>query len=563
MTIFAPIEAVGNASSIPRLPFTERGALRLFVRAEPYPTRLGGSIATLLRFGGFHSASGATGSKYFFRHSLPARAGRPWPSVSGSLLLHCSVVALLVYISPRLLAANRLVPAPYSREIIYYRIPLRDAAKIPQLSRLSAQRRGMPDSASAPAADPPDSSVARARATVAALFSQPAHPDNSRQTILQSAAPPELKIKTEQPLPNVVALSAPEKPKFPLALQYSRPNAVDHSNAEITSPTISDTNSREPLRVIANSTDNFLPAPSSPISRGPRSGPEADAADLVVVGLDPSDPAADLALPPGNRWGDFAVGPPAPGSNPNAGSGARPGTGSGAGSASPNGASKGDGSGAGGNGANRGTGGRNGESDRGDAGISGPVTIGGSGNGGIANGALEQLAPDMIYPVVQSLNGIRRNTMVISAGPIGGGGLRIYGALSCGSIYSIFLPMPGKNWSLQYCEASAGTAKAERDTHASSIHLEKPLLPPDVDLDHRFDFKRTPVQGPKANHLIVLKGVIATDGTVQNLEIYQGVSAELDKAARTAFERWHFRPAMRDGKAVAVEILVGIPPVTD
>jgi hypothetical protein len=153
--------------------------------------------------------------------------------------------------------------------------------------------------------------------------------------------------------------------------------------------------------------------------------------------------------------------------------------------------------------------------------------------------------------------------MVVSAGPIGGGGLRIYGALSCGNIYSVFLPMPRKNWSLQYCEASSSAAAPpERDVRASSIHLQKPLLPPDVDLDHRFDFKRTPVPATKANHLIILKGLIATDGSVQDLEVYQGVSAELDKAAQAAFGKWHFKPAMRDGKAVAVEILVGIPPVT-
>jgi len=152
--------------------------------------------------------------------------------------------------------------------------------------------------------------------------------------------------------------------------------------------------------------------------------------------------------------------------------------------------------------------------------------------------------------------------MVISAGPMGGGGLRVYGALKCASIYSVFLPMPGKNWSLQYCEASAGSAKSTTEVHPSAIHLDRPLIPPDVDLDRRFDFKRTPVPAPKTNHLIILKGVIAVDGTVQDLTVYQGVSAELDEAARAAFGRWHFKPAMRDGKAVAVEILVGIPPVT-
>jgi outer membrane biosynthesis protein TonB len=33
----------------------------------------------------------------------------------------------------------------------------------------------------------------------------------------------------------------------------------------------------------------------------------------------------------------------------------------------------------------------------------------------------------------------------------------------------------------------------------------------------------------------------------------------MDAAARAAFGKWKFKPAMRDGKPVPVEILVGIP----
>jgi hypothetical protein len=34
----------------------------------------------------------------------------------------------------------------------------------------------------------------------------------------------------------------------------------------------------------------------------------------------------------------------------------------------------------------------------------------------------------------------------------------------------------------------------------------------------------------------------------------------MDEAARLAFSRWKFRPAMRSGKPVALEVLVGISP---
>jgi outer membrane biosynthesis protein TonB len=33
----------------------------------------------------------------------------------------------------------------------------------------------------------------------------------------------------------------------------------------------------------------------------------------------------------------------------------------------------------------------------------------------------------------------------------------------------------------------------------------------------------------------------------------------MDQAAKLAFGRWKFKPAMREGKPVPVEILVGVP----
>jgi len=37
------------------------------------------------------------------------------------------------------------------------------------------------------------------------------------------------------------------------------------------------------------------------------------------------------------------------------------------------------------------------------------------------------------------------------------------------------------------------------------------------------------------------------------------LSSEMDAAALRAFSQWTFKPAMRDGKPVSVDILVGIP----
>ena len=60
--------------------------------------------------------------------------------------------------------------------------------------------------------------------------------------------------------------------------------------------------------------------------------------------------------------------------------------------------------------------------------------------------------------------------------------------------------------------------------------------------------------------MIVLKGTLKDDGAVDALQVYQGVAPEMDEAARLAFSRWKFKPAMRGGKPVALDILVGIYP---
>jgi hypothetical protein len=167
----------------------------------------------------------------------------------------------------------------------------------------------------------------------------------------------------------------------------------------------------------------------------------------------------------------------------------------------------------------------------------------------------------MVYPVPAAvLSKLRKNALVVSAGPIGGGGLAVYRALNCGKIYTVFLPMPGKNWAMQYCQKSDSAQKATAEKRSTVIHMEAPLVPPEPDADSRFDFQRVPVPAEKGSKLIVLKGSLLADGTVADLEIFQGVVPAMDEAAKLAFSRWKFKAPMREGKPVAVDILVGIPP---
>jgi hypothetical protein len=267
-----------------------------------------------------------------------------------------------------------------------------------------------------------------------------------------------------------------------------------------------------------------------------------DGKGVVVIGVDPAEAAALVNLPPGNRWGDFTIAP----------GGGQPGAVGGSENGVPNAGSTSTGGGgdrvpgvgpgfAGGGGGNSGT--------------SGSLSISGE-PGAAGQDALDAtIFREMVYPVPSTVV-LRKNALVVSAGPMGGGGLEVYGALHCGKIYTVFLPMPGQPWTLQFCQSGAA-AKPVAQTRSAVVHMEQGIVQPDVTT--RFDFKRLPVPFEKKNKPIVLKGVIKDDGTVADLKVYQGIVPAMDEAARVAFTRWKFKPAIRDGKNVAVDILVGIP----
>lgn len=534
--------AVGVPESIssahPRAPFTERGALRLFVRRDSFFGNLLDCIVAIVSPEPRQSSNRA---HYVIRQSAITRTNYPGRSASLSLVAHCAAVALLIYLPPLLpvqTPANRsLWQAP--EKIYYYSIPLDKIVKTPrQISTANSGQRS--------AASQPPALRSTPLHSLAAIMSKPAHPDNTRQTIYQSASPPELIIRTEQKLPNIVILQPnPQTLKAPLAQSYSHPAQAAREASAAQAPVISAANAPA-LEAILQSADSpklvILPSGGAPIKRGSQvsEGPPGDAPDLVVVSVDPGDAPAELSLLNGNRAGDFSLAPPA-----------QP-------KGSPNGASNGTASNHSDN-ASAGSGGAGKLSAT--VGSPGPVDIAGTKDGG---SELLAAAPSLslVYPVAQPAIPVRSNAMVISAGPIGGGGLNLYGVLNCGKVYSIFLPMPGTNWSLQYCDKSVARSKMAPDPRTAVLTLDSPLVPPDVDLQHRYDFKRTPVPALMANRPIILKGVIGADGTVQELVVYRGVSPVLDEAARIAFGRWRFKPAVRDGKAVAVDILVGIPPAS-
>jgi hypothetical protein len=280
----------------------------------------------------------------------------------------------------------------------------------------------------------------------------------------------------------------------------------------------------------------------------PSAGPSGDASGgVIVMSVDPGTFSQMASLAQGNRYAAIAIAP------------AKEGLGSPGGS--PNGA-PGGGTGGPGNGGDGSSAVGPGHSGGGGGGTEGPLratlsAVGGSGKtGGVdTNKLLGKVLPSTVYAITTPTK-VRRPPLVVSTGPIGGGGLDVYGALPCGKVYTIFLPMPGKNWVLEYCAHQGGEIKSAQPT-GGVVQMEVGLLPPSV--DQQFDFHRLEVPEKDADKFIVLRGLIDKDGSIREVHVFQGVLPEMDAVAALAFSNWKFKPAMRAALPVSVDVLVGIP----
>lgn len=481
----------------------------------------------------------ANASASLFRQNTvgPRRFGVQ--ALAASLLLHLVGYAFF----PKFFA--RFAPSSTAatlisdeNKIVYYHFAKQElGGPIPRI--LPPGPGSMPGIASGPKRAPANG-ASKALGTLFAV-SRPRLPDNSRQTILQHIAPPELRIKKDLRLPNII-FAEPMVPKPPLHFDANNVHPLPPTKRQYSdnAPLPSMLDTQKPVAgLLVSAISNLhlaavgappvpLPASQSGEMSGDTAAPQMEASgtngiDLVILGTDPAGSAASVALALGNRYGEFSIAP---------GGGSEHGSPGGREGGLPSEAGTG-GNGVGGNGST---------SLNGDAGL-----LGDPGPDPVAR---------MVYPL-PSPTGVRHNALVVSAGPMGGGGLDIYAVLPCGKIYTVFLTASGKRWSLQYCQKSESSHRSADLTRSPIVHTELPLVPPEA--EEKFDFKRLPLPSEKAHKIIVLRGEIGEDGKPRNLEVFRGSASEMDAAARLAFSRWIFKPATRSGKPVCVQILLGIP----
>ena len=243
-------------------------------------------------------------------------------ALAASLLLHLVGYAFFPkFFSPSSTAATLLSD---ENKIVYYHFTKQEPPeRIPRI--LPPGPGSMPGIGSVPERAP----AKRATKALGTLFavSRPRLPDNSHQTILQHDSPPGLRIKKDLKLPNII-FAEPLVPKPPLDFDANnvhplRPSKRQYSQS---APDISMLDTQKPVAGLLVSAISNLqladpvgrpPAPLPASQSGEMSAgtaPKVEAGrtngiDLVVLGTDPAGAAASVALPLGNRYGEFSIAP--------------------------------------------------------------------------------------------------------------------------------------------------------------------------------------------------------------------------------------------------------------
>lgn len=119
--------------------------------------------------------------------------------------------------------------------------------------------------------------------------------------------------------------------------------------------------------------------------------------------------------------------------------------------------------------------------------------------------------------------------------------------------YSMLLSMPnlnsaGGSWIIRFTELNPPT------DYRVTTDLNGPVALSKVDPAYPQELIHDRVEG-----VVVLYAVIHSDGSVDNVRVLEGVDAQLDENARSALQRWRFRPGTRAGVPVDLEAVIRIP----
>ena len=402
------------------------------------------------------------------------------------------------------------------------------------------------------------------------ISSDPVHPNHPRQTLINSAAPPE-PPKILPSLPNVVQIQempGPARPRLVISKEeLAKLHPKQRRVATVTDAPAPDVPvfEQKPGDVAMIATASGPARPQLELNAGaaPRiaqkahsgdAGPAPDVGATQIAGANGNSstlialssapaPPAPVAPPQGNLAARVSISP----------EGKKPGApgGSAAGASSTNDATGGMPSSGRGNGAGNSAG--NGPMD---ARIRGGNPPPNTGTSGLA------ATPKIGAPTPHTL--ITRPEPHADEEPVRTGppnftvlppGAKPEQIFASKKIYKMQIEMPNLNsatgsWILNFTELrtdlNAPRVPSADLNGPTPIRKVDPKYPPTLINEH--------VEGE-----VVLYAVIRRDGTVDSIQLVRGLDEELDKNAMNALSQWKFRPATRQGEPVDLEAIVHIP----
>jgi TonB family protein len=486
----------------------------------------------------------------------------PWEKFLLSLLLHALVIAML-WTGTRLSPQPTMLVEPEEQPLTHDIIVYQKSEYLPPLDT-GGHNHPVATEKSEPAYAPQ------------AILSVPPEADNHTQTIV---APPQLRLKQEVELPNMVAWSPAQAP-VPLAatsrLPESRlpvlPAPVVAPAPEVTArslrsmrspgsevvapaPDLSAASSARSGEITIGHMDAVAPAPKLPMDEQQSAGTSNRAMGLgqatvvapspamtgresvsnsagrmVALGIHPTAPNGPVAPPAGNRRGSFSANPQGKG-----GASGAPG------GVAPDRTSAGAGAGAG-------------QAIKGlPAGLvvgarpaPGGSTPGAGSNAAPVNSAKAAAAPNI--PAASYPRGMGGEVTNSNASDLE---KKVFGGRK---IYSMTVNIPNLNsasgsWVIHFAELNPGANSRE-----NRGELAAPVATVTVDPGYPSELMRHNVAGT-----VALYAIIRRDGTIGEVQVLHGVDDRLDEFARAALARWRFNPASKNGQGVDVEAVVMVP----
>ena len=416
-----------------------------------------------------------------------------------------------------------------------------------------------------------------------AIISVPREADNQTQTIV---APPEVKLKQEVPLPNVVAWdrAAPEVPMAATSQSLRRmpslhpqavapaPDAGQLENRQVQTlqanpvgppPVVQAADIRKlgdlnigHVQVVAPAPQLAVPeqrtlagmekelggrAANAVVPPPPSAAVAGAGGRLIALSLHPIAPRGPVEVPNGNRRGRFAATPEGKPGAPGT-----PGAANGSGSASaagPGGPGNGTGTGKPASGAPSGLYVGAGPSGSAQSSVG---NGGGKGNGIGGSSAAEDKPQEMAKVTPPRVTLPAKETTTANESDLD---RQVFGGRKS---YAMTVNIPnlnsaGGSWIIHFAELNP-PARPEQS------ELAAPIATHEVDPGYPLELMRHNIRGT-----VVLRAVIRKDGSVGEVQVLRSVNDTLDQYAREAFLRWRFQPATKDGAPVALEAVVSIP----